>query len=89
MIKNHETSVSTETRDPVFNEMIEFYIPQSQVISSDILLIVSYQDDKNFNETIGKILIGCHAQEDGYDHWRKTIEHPEQSSARWHPIRRQ
>ncbi|XP_004211678.1 synaptotagmin-2 [Hydra vulgaris] len=88
LIKNHTTSVSKETRDPVFNEMIEFYVPQSQVTLSDILIMVFYKDDKNFNETIGKILIGSHAQEDGYKHWNKTLENPEQSFARWHAIKK-
>ena len=88
LIKKHKTEVAIETREPQFNEMIEFYVPDDQLKTADILLMVMHKHQNNSNNTIGTILLGNHGNGVFYEHWNDMLTNPDQSIAKWHPILR-
>lgn len=87
-IKQHKTRVVLDDRNPLFNEMIEFYIPQYQIESVDIFFLVMHKYNSRANTLIGKLMIGNHTDNGYKQHWNEALSNPEKSIARWHPLTR-
>ena len=75
-----------ETNSPTINEMFEFYISDVQLQSTDLLFMIMHKDSNHSHQTIGKLLLGNHANGEFYKHWEEAIANPECAIARWHPI---
>jgi len=88
LIKKHKLNVAIESPDPLYNEMIDFYIPEYQVKTSDLLFYIIHKDSHNTKKPIGKITLGSHASGGCYEHWMQALSNPDKSVARWHPITR-
>lgn len=73
---------------PVFNEAIEFYIPEHQVTDTDIYMIAMHKYNRVSNTLIGKVMIGSHADDSYKLHWANALASPEQVIPMWHPLTR-
>ena len=88
MIKCHSTKILLDDKSPVFNEAIEFYIPNHQIEGSDIHLIAMHKYNRITNTLIGKVMIGSHSNGDYKSHWDETLANPEKVIQFWHPLTR-
>jgi len=87
-IKRHATRVLLDEKYPVFNEAIEFYIPEHQVMDTDIYMIAMHKYNRITNTLIGKVMIGSHADDLYKLHWANTLSNPEKVIPMWHPLTR-
>ncbi|XP_066928417.1 synaptotagmin-C-like [Clytia hemisphaerica] len=88
MIKCHSTKILLDDKSPVFNEAIEFYIPNHQIEGSDIHLIAMHKYNRITNTLIGKVMIGSHSDGHYKTHWTETLANPEKVIPFWHPLTR-
>ena len=88
LIKKYKTNVACETNQPVYNEMIDFFIPDYQVETTDILFNIIHKGVCNIKKPIGSILIGNNAPLTLTSHWKEALSKPDTSIAKWHPITR-
>ncbi len=86
-IRKQKTETKKDQINPVFNTVMEFLLPQSNVSSTNIVFVVMHQAIRtDSKENIGRIEIGPDASGHYLLHWEKTMEAQGRHVAQWHQL---
>lgn len=85
--KKEKTSIKKGRLSPIYNETLEFDLPNTDISISSLKVSV-IDDDFGGNDLIGSILIGDESDEPSEaQHWKDTFEHVGASITSWHTLR--
>ena len=87
IIKKEKTDTMNDQINPVFNSVMDFYVPLSTLDQTNIVFVVMHKDVRtDSKENIGRIVIGANATGKCLNHWNRTIAAQGKPIAQWHQL---
>lgn len=84
--KKEKTSIKKGRLSPIFNETLEFDLPDTDISEASLKISV-IDDDFGGNDLIGSILLGDDSEPDETTHWKDTFLNMGASVTAWHTLR--
>ena len=86
-IKKEKTETKRDQINPVYNQVMEFLVPQSTIESTNLVFVVMHKDVRtDSKENIGRIVIGANASGRCWEHWKKALSADGKLIAQWHQL---
>ncbi|XP_076665202.1 synaptotagmin-6 [Andrena cerasifolii] len=85
-IKKKKTTVKKNTLFPVYNEVLVFDVPASNIEDVSLIIKVIDYDRIGPNELMGCTAIGSSFIGIGRDHWLEMLDNPRKPVAQWYPL---
>eukprot|EP00112_Aurelia_sp_Birch-Aquarium-sp1_P016810 Seg3840.3 transcript_id=Seg3840.3/GoldUCD/mRNA.D3Y31 product=Synaptotagmin-1 protein_id=Seg3840.3/GoldUCD/D3Y31 len=86
-IKKEKTETKRDQINPVYNQVMEFLVPQSTIESTNVVFVVMHKDVRtDSKENIGRIIIGANSSGRCWEHWKKALSADGKLIAQWHQL---
>ena len=73
---------------PIFNESFLFEVPEGDIESVHLKVLVMDYDRFSKNDPMGVVLIGSNVDDQaGCKHWREMVVNPNSSVSQWHVLK--
>ena len=84
----HKTRVMERDLNPIFQQSFAFGMTRKQLKQSYLLLTVKDYDKVGRNEVIGQVMLGVRGGREEREHWQQMMDCGEETTPRWHAMRR-
>ncbi|KRZ25204.1 Synaptotagmin-1, partial [Trichinella pseudospiralis] len=78
--------VKRQTTDPIFNDAFAFFVPQSKLDETQIIVAVSDVCSSKVMDEIGHVLLSIGSTASSQQHWRELLCNPGKKITRWHTL---
>ena len=81
------TEIKIDQINPVYNQLMEFLVPERQLNSTNLTFNVMDEDIRTDSKrNIGRIVVGANSTGRCWNHWQKALAANGRVIAQWHQL---